>query len=115
MSEPTDETLAKWLAEVTVTTDPPEVKKYQAALTHVLSKLAGTRALDLVAVAHGAGNDDAFEWVTGLIKQKKSDLVVGDNHALIARLASAAVVKSLASQGQAHVMLGLSVESAKFA
>lgn len=112
MPEPTDETLATWLSAVTVTTDPPVVKPFQTAITHVLSEPTGQQLLDLVAIAHGRGDSDARAALTAMIKVKNDDFVVGTNAALLECVAAAAIVRSLSGTDKNSTMIGLAVQTA---
>jgi hypothetical protein len=115
MTEPSNDTLKSWLEAFTVDIELAQLKRYQTALTHVLSKATKRRSLDLVLLACGAASDEDVKWFDALVRAKNPDLPA-NNRALLETLACAALVKCF--KRSVHdddvLLLALGVRSATF-
>lgn len=115
MPEPTQETLASWLQGVVATVpDAEAIKGFHAAVV-AGAKVSGPQILDVVALSHRAASNEKIDWFANLARSKGAPTPsVGNNKALVTRLASASIVYLATSGGQPAIVAGLATQSAAF-
>jgi hypothetical protein len=113
MPEPSNETLANWLADVAIVdVDADALKGYQAVLVQA-TKCSPAQVLDVVAIAHSAAKPEKVTWFAEIAQDKQPAVELAGNEAIVVRLAAAATVRAL-SAGQNRVVAGLAAQSAEF-
>lgn len=115
MPEPTETTIDAWISPATTTLSGEDIKTYLDVIAHASSKVTATKSSDLVAVAYRVKKrPEAIEWLTELIRTKKTDFPTAQHEDLLSRVACCIAVRILDSERQPSALLGLLAQSAMF-